>query len=73
VRPKSPWEASFQFTISRRRAIFYTFLTLLMAEALGADFIQPGLSIAPPQLINSLVQALVWGRVSGSPVCRSGI
>jgi MFS family permease len=50
--------------INSRRAIFYTYLTLFMAEALGADFIQLGLSITLPQLINSIMQALVWGRVS---------
>jgi MFS family permease len=65
VRPKVQLGlASFQFMINSRRAIFYTFLTLFMAEALGADFIQLGLSITLPQLINSIMQALVWGPVS---------
>jgi MFS family permease len=50
--------------VNGRRAIFYTFLTLFMAEALGADFIQLGLVITLPMLTNSFMQAFVWGRVS---------
>jgi MFS family permease len=65
VRPKVQLGlASFQFMISSRRAIFYTYLTLFMSEALGANFIELGLSITLPQVINSFMQALVWGPVS---------
>ncbi len=55
---------SFQFMVNSRRAIFYTFLTLFMAEALGANFIQLGLVITLPMLANSSMQAFVWGRLS---------
>jgi MFS family permease len=55
---------SFQFMVNARRAIFYTFLTLFMAEALGANFIQLGLVITLPMLANSIMQAFVWGRLS---------
>lgn len=55
---------SFQFMVNARRAIFYTFLTLFMAEVLGADFIQLGLVITLPMLANSAMQAFVWGRLS---------
>ena len=55
---------SFQFMVNARRAIFYTFLTLFMAEVLGADFIQLGLVITLPMLANAVMQAFVWGRVS---------
>lgn len=50
--------------VNARRAIFYTFLTLFMAEALGANFIQLGLVITLPMLANSMMQAFVWGRLS---------
>ncbi|MHA2315577.1 MAG: MFS transporter, partial [Candidatus Hermodarchaeia archaeon] len=53
-----------QFMVNARRAIFYTFLTLFMAEALGANFIQLGLVITLPMLANSAMQAFVWGRLS---------
>jgi MFS family permease len=55
---------SFEFMINARRAIFYTFLTLFMAEVLGANFIQLGLVITLPMLANAGMQAFVWGRVS---------
>ncbi len=55
---------SFEFMVNARRAIFYTFLTLFMAEVLGADFIQIGLVITLPMLANAAMQAFVWGRVS---------
>jgi MFS family permease len=55
---------SFQFMVNARRAIFYTFLTLFMAEVLGANFIQLGLVITLPMLANSAMQAFVWGRLS---------
>ncbi len=55
---------SFEFMINARRAIFYTFLTLFMAEILGANFIQLGLVITLPMLANAAMQAFVWGRVS---------
>ncbi len=50
--------------VNSRRAIFYTFLTLFMAEVLGANFIQLGLVITLPMLANSMMQAFVWGRLS---------
>ncbi len=50
--------------VNSRRAIFYTFLTLFLAEALGANFIQLGLVITLPMLANSTMQAFVWGRLS---------
>ncbi len=50
--------------VNARRAIFYTFLTLFMAEVLGANFIQIGLVITLPMLANAAMQAFVWGRVS---------
>ncbi len=56
--------ASFEFMINARRAIFYTFLTLFMAEVLGANFIQLGLVITLPMITNSAMQAFVWGRLS---------
>ncbi|MFX1582549.1 MAG: MFS transporter, partial [Promethearchaeota archaeon] len=55
---------SFEFMINARRAIFYTFLTLFMAEVLGADFIQLGLVITLPMLANAAMQTFVWGRLS---------
>ena len=55
---------SFEFMVNARRAIFYTFLTLFMAEVLGANFIQLGLVITLPMLANAAMQAFVWGRVS---------
>jgi MFS family permease len=55
---------SFEFMVNARRAIFYTFLTLFMAEVLGANFIQIGLVITLPMLANAAMQAFVWGRVS---------
>ncbi|MFW9831678.1 MAG: MFS transporter, partial [Candidatus Thorarchaeota archaeon] len=56
--------ASFEFMVNSRRAIFYTFLTLFMAEVLGANFIQLGLVITLPMIANSTMQAFVWGRIS---------
>ncbi|MFX1491737.1 MAG: MFS transporter, partial [Promethearchaeota archaeon] len=56
--------ASFDFMVNSRRAIFYTFLTLFMAEVLGANFIQLGLVITLPMIANATMQAFVWGRVS---------
>lgn len=56
--------ASFQFMVNGRRAIFYTFLTLFLVESLGANFIEVGLVITLPMFVNSIMQALVWGRVS---------
>lgn len=50
--------------VNARRAIFYTFLTLFMAEVLGANFIQLGLVITLPMIANATMQAFVWGRVS---------
>ncbi len=55
---------SFEFMVNARRAIFYTFLTLFMAEVLGADFIQLGLVITLPMLANAAMQTFVWGRFS---------
>jgi MFS family permease len=55
---------SFEFMVNARRAIFYTFLTLFMAEVLGANFIQLGLVITLPMLANAAMQAFVWGRLS---------
>ena len=55
---------SFEFMVNARRAIFYTFLTLFMAEVLGSDFIQLGLVITLPMLANAAMQTFVWGRVS---------
>jgi MFS family permease len=56
--------SSFEFMVNARRAIFYTFLTLFMAEVLGADFIQLGLVITLPMIANATMQAFVWGQVS---------